>query len=379
VPDFMAYIRAAWPDSVDDVLCLCARGHLAEPGWDASAGPRHDFDQYDILHNMLFDTIDQAGFIVDRRVENARSLRDYVLGEAGRELGQDLPVLQEAAGRLQETEKQAMLAAVESMKNDNSRRLVGVNVMVYQRLSQRWLGPVGWMIAIWARLLIFGAGIVSMFRVGRPVQQIAGMVSALRHFKDTEGVAQESHPDPRLDAGLRSYRLAVMRDWPEIAGRLVLGRFESNVRRVEDALAAQSDLSEKISGFWTQSIDAEIERLTRRLSGLVLQLLFNAPGLAILVYTGWLTIRNFLNGTYLAGGFFTHAFWSIAIILLISFFLLQVCIRLAAGTEKIRRNAFKKMQQQLDGLDVFAENPVKTQLEMVIGLARAAGVELQRD
>ena len=90
---------------------------------------------------------------------------------------------------MREAEKKSFLDAVSAMKNDDTRQLFGVGLMIYQKLSQRWIGPMGWMIAIWARLLIFGAGMAALFRFGRPVSQIVGMISAWRHFKESRPCA----------------------------------------------------------------------------------------------------------------------------------------------------------------------------------------------
>jgi hypothetical protein len=64
-----------------------------------------------------------------------------------------------------------------------------------------------------------------------------------------------------------------------------------------------------------------------------------------------------------------HAFWAIGIILFLSFFILQLCIRAVAGTGRITAKAFEKLKSQLDHLNEFNHNPLKYQLETVLGLA----------
>lgn len=369
LPDFTKYIQSAWQTPVDGMLCVSARTHLQNPDWDESVVPKHDFDQFEQLKSLVFDTISSAGYIVDRRLENARSLRDAVFSEVRRETAADTGALESARQQLRDADKDALMTAASAMQGDDSRQVVGVNVMVYQKLSQMWLGPVGWMIAVWARLLIFGTGIVSMFRFGRPFQQLFGMISALRRFKDSRSATEESYNTRRVDAALRNYRLATMKSWPDIAQSLVQGRFESTVRRIEDAMAGSEDFGENISAIWSEALDQEIERVTRKLSGLPLQILFNAPGVAILGYTGWLTVRGFLAGSYLSGDFFLHAFWVIAIVMLLSFFMLQLCIRLVANARRISARAFEKLKNQIDQVDGVIMNPVRSQLEVVLDLA----------
>jgi len=368
LPDFSAYIQVAWQTSVDGALCVSARRHLKDPQWDQTAGPKHDFDQFKELQNLIFDTINRAGYVVDRRLENARSLRDFIFDEIGREVAGYNASLVTAKQKMREVEKRSFLEAVSAMKNDGSRQLFGIGLMVYQRLAQRWVGPLGWMIAIWARLLIFGTGMAALFRFGRPITQIMGMISAWRHFKESKSATSDAHNEERVGAGLRTYRLTTMSNWPDIAESLIGGGFNSAVRRVEDALPAGETVSEKLAGLWSGALESEIERVSRRLSGILLQILFNLPAIGIIGYSGWITVKGFLWGEYLAGAFFLHALWSIGIILLLSFFIFQACVRLAAGPERVTTRAFEKMKRQADQLDMMTPNPVLVQLETVIEL-----------
>ena len=81
LPDFEAYIQAAWQTTVDRLLCISARRHLQVPNFDETAGPKHDFDQFGDLRELVFDNINRAGYVVDRRLKNARNLRDFVFEE----------------------------------------------------------------------------------------------------------------------------------------------------------------------------------------------------------------------------------------------------------------------------------------------------------
>ena len=254
------------------------------------------------------------------------------------------------------------------MKNDDTRGLFGIGLMIYQKLSQRWIGPLGWMIAIWARLLIFGAGIAAIFRFGRPVSQIMGMISAWRHFKESKAALAESSNEERVGAGLRSYRLSSMSSWPDIAESLVTGGFDSDVRRIEDTLPDTGSFNDKLGEAWSSCLDSETERKARQLSGMLLQLVLNLPMFAVLGYTGWITVERFLQGSYLAVNFFVHALWTIGIILLLSFFLFQILVRLVASPERVTTKAFEELKRRADQFDIFSTNPVMIQLETLIQL-----------
>jgi uncharacterized membrane protein len=111
-----------------------------------------------------------------------------------------------------------------------------------------------------------------------------------------------------------------------------------------------------------------MERKARKLSGMLLQIIFNLPVFAILGYTGWVTVHRFLLGSYLALDFFMHALWVIGIVLLLSFFILQACVRLAASPERVTTRAFEIMKRQVDQIEELTTNPVLVQLETVIEL-----------
>lgn len=368
LPDFSTYIRDGWQTAAQQILCVCARRHLQNPQWDESARPKHDFDQFEALQQLIFDNINRAGYVVDRRLENARSLRDFVFKDVSREISKQRESLTAAAQQFREAEKKSYLDAVAAMKNDDSHQLMGVSLMVYQKLAQQWIGPIGWMTAIWARLLLFGAGIAALFRFGRPVSQIFGLISAWRHYKDSKSAMAESRNDERVAAGLRTYRLAALSNWPDIAESMISGGFDGNVRRPAETLPEDSTFSERFAGLWRSGLESEIQRISRRLSGLGLQIFFNLPALAILGYTGWITVQRFLAGSYLAAAFFLHALWTIGIVLLLSFFLFQVCVRLVAGPERIIRRAFEKMKRQAVQLEGLTTNPVREQLETLLEL-----------
>lgn len=368
LPDFATYIQAAWQTPVDRMLCISARRHLQDPQFDATAGPKHDFDQFEDLRELIFDRINSAGYVVDRRLENVRSIRDFVFAEVSHEISEHRTSLVTAQQQMRAAEKTSFLDAVSAMKNDDTRQLFGVGLIIYQKLSQRWVGPMGWMIAIWARLLIFGAGMAALFRFGRPLSQIMGMISAWRHFKDSRAAVAHTNSDERVGTGLRTLRLSAMSNWPDIAESLVGGGFDSTVRRVEDALPDTATFSDKLGEIWSNTLDSEMERLARKLSGMLLQFGLNLPMFAVLGYTGWITVQRFLQGSYLAGNFFLHALWTIGIILLLSFFLFQILVRLVASPERVTTKAFEKLKRQADQFNAFTTNPVLTQLEALIEL-----------
>jgi energy-coupling factor transporter ATP-binding protein EcfA2 len=365
LPDFREYLRSAWHGAVDQAWCVSARRHLQEPGWDPSARPRHDFDQFEDLRRLVFGLAGHGRHVIDRRVDNARQLQTAVLEAAGRELQSDRPAL--AAGRqgLVRLQGAAMQSAAAALQVRDSRSGGGLSAAVYQKLCMRWVGPVGWVLAVWTRLMVIGSGIAAFFRLGR----------------SSDGVPARRRPGGAdgLSGALQRYRRELLAGWPAVAELLVRGRFDAAVRSLETPLASADRFEKQLAGRWEAAIDQAVEHAARRLAGVGLQFLMNAPVLGILGYVGWSTVRTFFSADYLGGDYFVHAFWVIAIALLLSFFALQALIRLTAGPERILAAAFDRLQQEMAESELPAQGPLHGQLDAVLSLAEAASVGRGRD
>ena len=207
-----------------------------------------------------------------------------------------------------------------------------------------------------------------MFRFGNPIRQLAGMMSSLFHFKESRSATVEAEKSDWIDFAMRDFRLSVLQDWPDIAESLVTARFDTRVRKIEHTLSDNMTLNQDLNSLWVDSLDQTMETASRNLSGLILQILFNLPVIGILGHVGWITARDYFTGQYLSSDFFLHAFLTIAITLFLSFFVFQGCVRLAAGSERITRKAFERMNQQVKQFQPISMNPVGEQLDILLSL-----------
>lgn len=365
-PDFDAYLQAAWDTTPEAVLLISARRNLQAPLWESQAGPRHDLDQFDQLHELIFAAFKRPGFVQDRRVANARQIHDYMLSQVRQAALQDRPSLAQAAEKITATEHEATHQALMGLNEDDRRQILGVQVRLYQALAQRWLGPVGWLVAIWSRLIIFGSGLVALMRFGNPLRQVWGMLSSWRRFRKSRSALDALGDSARVDSALQSYAKVLLVHWADIAELLIQGRFVHQVRRLDDLEKNSAQVRRTLDTLWAEALDARITRSAKALSHPLLQILFNLPGLALMGYVGWLTAQRFFSGRYLASDFFLHAVLTLIIVLLLCFFLLQGVIRLAAGSERIQRQAFKDVEQAV------ADHPLRIAREVMDQAARVA-------
>lgn len=366
-PEFKEYLARAWDTVPEAVLLVSARRHLQQPRWEPQAVPRHDLDQFDQLRELVFDTFNRPGAGPERRLANARRLRDFVVGEARQAADQDRPALQQAVEKMAAAEQAGLRAAMAGLHADDRRLFMGMHLRLYQSLAQRWVGPVGWLVALWSRLLLFGTGLAALVRFGNPLRQLWGLVSSWRRYKESSAALGTLNDETRVDGAMQAFRNIWWTHWPDIGELLIRARFDPRVRRINEG--GDEEVADLVRGLWNDTLDAEIERSAGRLSHFLLQLLFNLPTVALLGYVGWLTASRFLTHAYMTGDFFMHALLTIAIVMLLSFFVLQALVRLAVSRDRIQKRAFRTVEQALGRRSRVAGREVAEQVEKVMALA----------
>jgi GTPase SAR1 family protein len=366
LPDFEQYIAKAWTRPLNSFFCISARRHLQRPDWDENAIPRHDFDQYQALEDLLTGVYSHSSAIADRRLKNVQQMTSFVQTEIQGSIQERKNDLQMASSLMKSVQKNALESAFDVMKSKGTGQAMGVNVHLYQKIAQQWFGPVGWLIALWARILIFGTGLMALFRFGNPVRQIMGIISSLRHFKDAEASVAAAEKGHQLDAAVRKYRMTVLRAWPEIADLLVRGGFDPSVRLPDTGMSDRFTLNDTLVSMWQETLGSTIETASRRFSGMWLQLLLNLPTIGILAHIAWLTARHYFAEDYLTTDFFIHAFLTAGIVMFLSFFLFQAALRIFYGPERILTKAFEQINLQLDPVQQVSIGPVFEQLEKLL-------------
>jgi GTPase SAR1 family protein len=369
-PDFQAYLRKAWPIHPEALLLISARRHLKDPRWDPQAEPRHELDQFDRLRDLVMVTLNRPGAGKDRRVANAGRIRDYIQEQVGRAAARDQAVLAQASEKIVLAEQKAMHAALSLLSGDDRRYLLGVNARLYQALAQRWLGPVGWLVAIWSRLIVFGSGLAALVRFGNPLRQLWGLVSSWRRYKESRSALEMLNDPSRADAAIVSFQKTLMSQWPDIAKLLIDGGFDTAVHSPETLDPLNDGIGRTLDSQWSDALDDQINRSAKKLSHMLLQLLFNLPSVALMSYVGWLTAAGFFSGQYLSSDFFLHALLTVAIVLLLSFFLLQGLVRLAVGRDRIQRRAFDVMGKAVSDHPLMATRSMVDQIASILDLAK---------
>lgn len=368
LPDFKTYLQGAWEQPVSRIFCISARRHLARPEWDEGAGPRHEVDQFDALKELIFGPFNQGGIVVDRRIRNAEHLKDDVGMALMEALEPIRKSLQEALVSIRAAESSGLAESVSELKAADALPAYSINSLLYQKLAGRWMGPVGWLIALWARLLVLAAGVLTAFRDGHPLRRLRDRT---RSFQPSDGsLSTEMNPagDRGGDMALSNYRICLLRNWPAIAETLESCGFDASVRHMETVLPDGDLLKEQLMRRWLGSLDQAVEKTAGRLSGWLTQLLFNLLPVGILAHAGWTTAKGYVVGRWLPANYFIHAGLAILIVLFLSFFLFQVLARFVGSPDRIARLAEKGTRHRIEDLQPLTGGPLIGQVTAVLAL-----------
>lgn len=224
--------------------------------------------------------------------------------------------------------------------------ITGIHAIFYQKLAGRWWGPVGWLVGIWARFLMAGAGILATMRFGNPVVQLWGLLSSLVQFRKTRKAVAEASAGGDMAPSLLKYRFTIQQVWPDIARKLISLGFNPSVRDVTAIVPGDRDLTRRLATSWESTFETVLDRRAGAVSGFFLQLLFNLPTLALMGMFAYQSVKSYLLQQTLASGYFLHAGISILLVWLLSFVLLQIIVRFAGGTGLLNR-AFGKLVKDI--------------------------------
>ena len=365
LPGFRHYLEEAWQVPVDRLLAVSARSHLKDPAWEPGLRPRHAQDQFEQLHQLVWGNLARPLSAVRTRLANARHLRDYLATAIRQEADKARKQLAKALEDAGSLESMALGHSLDALASDAESLTQGTRIRLYQLLARGWVGPVGWIVAIWSRLLIFGAGAISLLRPGRPFQQAAGLVGALRHRAASKEKSARAADPEVATAALQAFRSTVLRRWPQTADLLVEAGFDPRVRDPEPVIGAATKLAETISGAWIVALDQRLQKAAARLQNGLLQFILNLPPLVALVWAGWLTLLHFVKGSYLAADFFIH-FLAVEIILVLAgFFIIQMAVQFTVRKGRLQRQAFARLQSESGRPGVFDSLEVIRQATIV--------------
>lgn len=331
IPDFRRHLASEWDWKGKDWFAVSAAASLPDPSFPIGEAPLHDFNEFEKLRDFLLAQMGHAGVRVDLRVSRAIALA-RLADQRTQEVLQDT-----------QTHRTTAEAAVADFDHSVIRRLAdGISAgdvvrskslaaVLYEELSQRWWGPTGWLIAIWSRLLSAQRWTSGLLKESPP--RLSLLPSQRMLALPAGGGEEGGVPAPSNDL---SNAKALLRDlqneqWPTVSERLLKAGFESKVRRWDVASGITQRTLEALHEEWQRTHADQTDRIARRLSNPMLQLVVNFPSVFIL---GWIvlqTVLTFFLGAYLPAEYFRHAIVTFLLVWGLSFALFQFWFNLFTG------------------------------------------------
>jgi len=309
--------------------------------------PLHTVNEFEALRALVFDSLNRADEVVDRRLARVDRLLDLLYAHSRAILAEHRAALDEAERRLSDLGRRAESLLAEA----TVRRQPGGldrHASFYGLLAGHWWGPVGWLVTAWALLLRVVAFLAHPWRRVHPAE---------------EASAATEHRTAEWAAGLDAL---YAREWPPVADVLVRGGFDPAVRGataweawVQERARAEAERCSRASA-------ARLETLAQRLSAWPLQVLLNAPSLGLIGWIAYDVIARFWQGRYLPADYFRHAGIAVLVAWVLGFILLQMAAALALRAPLGRRPAFA-------GGAAADAGPLGDQLRALASLERAVG------
>jgi predicted GTPase len=375
LPDLKKHLQASWELQVKDeqVFCISARNNLNDPQWPDDEKPQHNFDQFKVLKEMIFGSLNKASYIVDIRIRRADQIVNFIKSSAGEVLSGKQEKLKAVLNDLTELEHAAMAELTKSLKKHGAGTMTGMNAMLYQKLANRWWGPVGWLVAAWARFLAFGAGFLAFLRSGNLIGQLFGTLSTVAQFRKYRSATVEAERGSGISRALVRYRRLMRHYWPDMVKKLISLGFDEALQNTQSVFPDEKSFGREMTAKWKSALDGAIEDASHNMSGIFLQILFNLPTLAMMALFCYQCVKNFLIGNYLSTQYFVHAIISIVLIWLLSFILFQFLVRFQGGRRLLDKTFKKLLEHQADVNADLPLDALKKEITLLIQLAPTDG------
>jgi len=342
LPDFRRWIMDEWHIN-SPVYLISAKSSAPWAVFAEDEQPLHTVNQIDALKAYLDSSFSQTGMVNDRRVTNA----EHLLRLLKHDCMQALDVNAEARNRAKELLLDLDRRAMQLLKEQPVRSGLPQDLStLYTNLSQRWWGPVGWLMVIWSLLQRLGSFLGHLIHRDRLTLSLRGKIE------------QESLLVTASELSSWSARMEQIQaeSWPPVVDALVATSFTNSIRNNEAFRNWVHTSSQRLTELWGLAYRDQLNRITEWLSHWLLQAILNAP---ILILVGWMavqTVVGFINKQYLSLDYFRHSGITICIVWAVCFIVLQIIITISL------RGALKASLRAVMATKSMAEAPLLEQL-----------------
>ena len=309
VPDLRRELSAAWGRDTDAVYLVSARARTPGAQFLADEEPLHDVNDVTALRDAVARASGSTNRTEERRLANAEHLMEGWRGRCAARLGDTAAERDDAERQLARLISRARetLPSVATAPRENAH---GTSALLRDLLARRWRGPIAWLMGAWRALSALGSF----------AQRFSARAQGVGN-----GASRTAISCRRLASDLQAaLERLYLEEWPLCSDALARAEFDSSVREAIQFGDGREPALENIVDTWAAAERLRVTRLASRLSSWPLQLAFNAPLVALVLWVCVEVVLAFFLARHLPSDYPRSAAMAVSAVWIMSFALFQV-------------------------------------------------------
>ena len=332
IEDFRRDLCKMWPGSqVKEVITTEAKEHLLS----REKKVMHPLDQFERLQQLLSET--PGSLVVDLRLNRAEHLVSLLFSRVAQAMEPHRASLREQKRMVLAADKGALEQTVRSLPLAIPAAWSDLDSLALALLARRSIGPVGWLISLWARMALWARGKWSLWQWLEPVSTAPIAIGS-------DQCPPPLAPPPQVLKAIQDYQYRLRESWVSIADLLVTAGFSPRVRELE--LEEPTHTYQRLVALWQCGGEQAVRHATRFLVSWWCQVLINLPILAVVGLTSYRMSVDLLFGAQRASIDIQHTVLLIGLLGFVCVSLVQLAAHFVTGPRLLEAT----VKQVLHGL-----------------------------
>jgi len=317
IEDFRRELCKMWPGcQVKEVLPIEAKDHLLPREQKVP----HPLDQFERLQQLLSET--PGSLVVDLRLNRAEHLVSLLFSRVAQVMAPHCASLREQKRMVLAADKGALEQTVRSLPLAVPAAWSELDSLAIALLARRSIGPVGWLICLWARMALWARGKWSLWQWLEPASTAPVPIGS-------EQCPPPLAPPPQVLKAIQDYQYRLRESWVTIADLLVTAGFSPRVRELE--MEDPTHTYQRLVALWQCGGEQAVRHATRFLVSWWSQVLVNLPILAVVGLTSYRMSVDLLFGAQRASIDIQHTVLLIGLLGFVGVSLMQLAVHFVTG------------------------------------------------
>lgn len=321
IEDFRRELGMMWPGCpVKEVITIEAKAHLRP----LAKKDMHPLDQFERLQQLLSEA--PGSLMVDLRLSRAEQMVTLLFRRVALALEPHRAALSEQKRVVLAADKGALEQTVRAMPLAMQATWGELDSLAIALLARRSIGPVGWLISLWAKMVLWTRGKWRLW------QWLGPASTAPASIGPEQGLPPLS-PPPQMLQAIQDYQYRLLESWVSIADHLVTAGFTPRVRELE--MEDPSHTYQRLVTLWQCGGEHAARHATRFLVSWWSQILINLPILAVVGLTSYRMSVDLLLGTQRFPVDIQHPLLLIGLLSFVCVSLVQLAVHFVTGPRLI--------------------------------------------